>query len=133
MKNADKKFYTYLILTVDNKLYCGYTDDPEKRFEKHKAGLAAKYTRTHKPLKMVYIKEFDTKSEAMKEECRIKTLTRKQKEELCCLNCPKKIRDKEQSDVNEFLECHIVHIVKPFFRLHHFQASPQFSRKRRQR
>ena len=107
MKNADKKFYTYLILTVDNKLYCGYTDDPEKRFEKHKAGLAAKYTRAHKPLKMVYIKEFDTKSEAMKEECRIKTLTRKQKEELCCLNCPRKIRDKEQSDVNEFLECHI--------------------------
>ena len=27
--------------------------------------------------------------------------------------CPGKIRDKEQSCVNEFLECHIVHIVKP--------------------
>ena len=47
-----------------------------------KAGLAAKYTRAHKPLKMVYIKEFATKSEAMKEECRIKKLTRKQKEQL---------------------------------------------------
>ena len=83
----DKKFYTYIILTVDNKLYCGYTDDPEKRFEKHKAGLAAKYTRAHKPLKMVYIKEFATKSEAMKEECRIKHLTQKQKEELVCCSC----------------------------------------------
>ncbi len=41
-----------------------------------------KYTRAHKPLKMVYIKEFATKSEAMKEECRIKKLTRKQKEQL---------------------------------------------------
>ena len=29
-------------------------------------------------------------------------------------DCPKKIRDKEQNDVNEFLERHIVHIVKPF-------------------
>ncbi len=78
----DKKFYTYIILTVDNKLYCGYTDDIDKRFEKHKAGIAAKYTRAHKPLKMVYVKEFETKSEAMKEEYRIKHLTRKQKEEL---------------------------------------------------
>ncbi len=78
----DKKYYTYLILTVDNTLYCGYTDDPEKRFEKHKAGLAAKYTRAHKPLKMVYVKKFDTKSEALKEERRIKKLSRSQKEEL---------------------------------------------------
>ena len=78
----DKKYYTYLILTVDNTLYCGYTDDPEKRFEKHKAGLAAKYTRAHKPLKMVYVKEFDTKSEALKEERIIKKLSRSQKEEL---------------------------------------------------
>ena len=78
----DKKYYTYLIVTVDNTLYCGYTDDPEKRFEKHKAGLAAKYTRAHKPLKMVYVKEFDTKSEALKEERRIKKLSRSQKEEL---------------------------------------------------
>jgi len=78
----DKKHYTYLILTMDNTLYCGYTDKPEERFEKHKAGLAAKYTRAHKPLKMVYLKEFDTKSEAMKEEWRIKKLTRKQKEAL---------------------------------------------------
>ena len=78
----DKKYYTYLILTVDNTLYCGYTDDPEKRSEKHKAGLAAKYTRAHKPLKMVYVKEFDTKSEALKEERRIKKLSRSQKEEL---------------------------------------------------
>ena len=76
---ADKKFYTYIILTEDNTLYCGYTDDPQKRFEKHKEGTAAKYTRAHKPLKMVYLKEFETKSEAMKEEYRIKHLKRPQK------------------------------------------------------
>ena len=42
-----------------------------------------------------------------------------------CKNCLRKIRDKEQSDVNEFLECHIVHIVKPFFRLHHSSAEKE--------
>jgi len=78
----DKKHYTYLILTVDNTLYCGYTDKPEERFEKHKAGVAAKYTRAHKPLKMVYLRAFETKSEALKEECRIKKLTAVQKKEL---------------------------------------------------
>lgn len=78
----DKKHYTYLILTVDNTLYCGYTDKPEERFEKHRAGIAAKYTRAHKPLKMVFLKKFDTKSEALKEEYRIKKLTRVQKEKL---------------------------------------------------
>ena len=76
----DKKHYTYLILTVDNTLYCGYTDKPDERFEKHKAGIAAKYTRAHKPLKMVYLCEYSTKSEAMKEECRIKKLSRTEKE-----------------------------------------------------
>lgn len=60
-------------------MYCGYTDDPQKRFEKHKEGTAAKYTRAHKPLKIVYLKEFETKSEAMKEEYRIKHLKRPQK------------------------------------------------------
>ena len=74
------KYYTYIILTVDNTLYCGYTDDLKRRFEKHKAGTAAKYTRAHKPLKMVYAKEFETKSEAMKEEYRIKHLSKKEKE-----------------------------------------------------
>ena len=82
MTNIDKKFYTYLILTENNTLYCGYTDDPKSRFEKHKAGLAAKYTRANKPVKMVYLKEFATKSEALKEECRIKKLSRTQKEAL---------------------------------------------------
>ena len=82
MTNIDKNFYTYLILTENNTLYCGFTDDPKSRFEKHKAGLAAKYTRANKPVKMVYLKEFETKSEALKEECRIKKLSRTQKEAL---------------------------------------------------
>ncbi len=75
----DKKYYTYLLLTENNSFYCGYTDDVEKRFKAHLEGKGAKYTRAHKPIKIVYKKEFQTKSEAMKEEFRIKHLSHNEK------------------------------------------------------
>ncbi len=79
----DKKFYVYILLTENNTLYCGYTDDVQRRFELHKAGKGAKYTRANKPIKIVYTREFDTKSEAQKEEFRIKHLPKLKKLELC--------------------------------------------------
>ena len=78
-----EKFFVYILETERNTLYCGYTDNVEKRFLKHKSGKGGKYTRANKPVKIVYTKEFKTKSEALKEEYRIKhNLTRKQKLEL---------------------------------------------------
>lgn len=85
----NKKYYVYIILTVNNKLYCGYTDDVEKRYRLHKEGKGAKFTKANKPFKLVYTKEFNTKQEAQKEEYRIKQLTRKQKEKLINLPCDK--------------------------------------------
>lgn len=79
----DKKYYTYIILTKDNTLYCGYTDDVQKRFEAHLSGKGAKYTRAHKPEKIVYCACFDNKLEAQKEERRIKKMSRKEKLSLC--------------------------------------------------
>lgn len=81
----DKKYYTYIILTEKNAFYCGYTDDVKKRFQAHLEGKGAKYTRANKPVKLVYQKEFDTKSDAMKEEARIKKLTHQEKLKL--INC----------------------------------------------
>lgn len=78
----EKKYYTYILLIENNSLYCGYTDDVEKRFKAHLEGKGAKFTRAHKPVKIVYTKEFSTKSEAMKEEYRIKHLSHKEKLEL---------------------------------------------------
>lgn len=75
----DKKYFTYILLTEQNTLYCGYTDDVEKRFQAHLEGKGAKYTRSHKPIKIIYQKEFETKSDAMKEERRIKKLSRFEK------------------------------------------------------
>ena len=78
----EKRHFVYILLTVRDTLYCGYTDDVEKRFKAHMEGKGAKYTRANKPLKLVYVKEFPTKSEALKEEIRIKNLTREQKFQL---------------------------------------------------
>lgn len=82
----DKNYYVYIILTVNNKLYCGYTDDVEKRYKLHKEGKGAKFTRANKPLKLVYVAKFETKQEAQKEEYRIKHLSRKEKEKI--INLP---------------------------------------------
>ena len=68
-----------MLLIENGAFYCGYTDDLEKRFKAHMEGKGAKYTRANKPLKIVFSKEFGTKSEAMKEEIRIKKLSHKEK------------------------------------------------------
>lgn len=78
----DKKYFVYILLTQKGTLYCGYSNNVEKRFIEHYTGKGAKYTKSHKPIRIVYTKSFKTKSEAMKEEYRIKRLTKKQKLEL---------------------------------------------------
>lgn len=79
----NKKHFVYMLLTERNTLYCGYTDNVEKRFIEHYLGKGAKYTKAFKPVRVVYAKEFSTKSEALKEEYRIKhKLTHSKKMEL---------------------------------------------------
>jgi len=78
-------YYVYLLQTENNTLYCGIAKDVEKRFEQHLKGSkcgGAKYTSANKPIKIVYKKAFETMSEAMKEEKRIKKLPRAKKIEL---------------------------------------------------
>lgn len=79
------KYYVYLLLTCRNTLYCGIAQDVEKRYKEHLLGTkkgGAKYTNANKPVKIVYKKAFDTKSQALKEEIRIKKLSRKEKDKL---------------------------------------------------
>ena len=78
----EKKNYTYLVECADGTLYCGWTNDLEKRMAAHNEGKGAKYTKPRLPVKLVYYEEFETKEEAMKREYSIKQLTRKQKEKL---------------------------------------------------
>lgn len=74
--------YTYLLRCGDGTLYCGWTNDLEKRLAAHNAGQGAKYTKSRLPVELVYFETFDTKEEAMRREFRIKRLTRSEKQKL---------------------------------------------------
>ena len=74
--------YTYILKCADDTLYCGWTNDLEKRLAAHNAGTAAKYTRTRRPVELVYYEEFETKQEAMSREFHIKRMSRLEKLEL---------------------------------------------------
>lgn len=68
--------YTYIVRCKDNSLYCGWTNNLEKRIESHNAGTGAKYTKSRRPVELVYFESFDSKEEAMSREYAIKQLTR---------------------------------------------------------
>lgn len=74
--------YTYILSCSDGSLYTGWTNNLEKRLKAHNDGKGAKYTKTRRPVTLVYYENFDTKQEAMKREYAIKQLSRKAKIEL---------------------------------------------------
>lgn len=66
----------------DGSFYTGWTVDPLRREKQHNAGQGAKYTRLHRPVKLVYIEEQADRSTAMKRELAIKRLNHEQKRKL---------------------------------------------------
>lgn len=74
--------YTYIVKCSDGTFYTGWTTCLERRISEHNRGTGAKYTRSRRPVELIYYESFDTKQEAMGREAAIKKLTRKQKQEL---------------------------------------------------
>lgn len=72
-------WFVYVLLCKDNSLYTGSTNNLEKRFLDHKNGKGGHYTRSHKPIKMIYSEQLPTQSEALKRERQIKSWSREQK------------------------------------------------------
>jgi putative endonuclease len=68
-----------MLLCNNDSYYTGYTTDVERRFKEHQSGNGAKYTRSFRPLRIVYTKAFETRSEAMKHEAALKKLKHHQK------------------------------------------------------
>lgn len=68
---------------ADNTLYCGITNDLEKRIAAHNAGEGAKYTRGRTPVRLVYSEQCADKSAALKREREVKALSRPEKLALC--------------------------------------------------
>ena len=69
----------YILRCCDGTLYTGWTTDLEHRLAAHNDGTGAKYTRSRRPVELVYHEEFDSKGTALKREAAIKRLSRKEK------------------------------------------------------
>jgi putative endonuclease len=76
MKN---KWYVYIVECSDGSLYTGITNNLLKRIETHNKGKGAKYTRVRLPVILKKSWEVENRSEASKEEYRIKKLKRTDK------------------------------------------------------
>ncbi len=72
----------YLLRCADGTLYCGWSTDPERRLRQHRAGTASRYTRSRLPVELAWTARFDTRSDAMREEARIKRLPAAEKRRL---------------------------------------------------
>jgi len=78
----DKTWYVYMIRCKGDKLYTGITTDISRRFAEHQVGKGAKFLRGKAPLELVYQQTIGSHSDALKEELRIKSLSKRDKEKL---------------------------------------------------
>ena len=72
-------YYTYMLKSISRgvkKTYVGYTNNVNKRLEKHNSNKGAKYTRNRRPVNLVYLEKNHDKSTASKREIFIKKLSR---------------------------------------------------------
>lgn len=77
--------FVYILRCADGTLYTGIAKDLEQRLERHRRGKASKYTRCRLPVTLAWRRRVMSWSRALKEEHRIKSLTRAKKEELLAL------------------------------------------------
>ena len=75
--NKLSKWKLYVLKCVDGTLYTGITTDVTRRLHEHNSTKkGAKYTRSRRPVKLVYTKSFDNRSLVCKAEARFKKLNR---------------------------------------------------------
>ncbi len=72
-------YFVYLIECADKSIYTGVTTDVARRFEEHKSGKGAHYTRARKPVRILYSEPQPDRSSAQKREALIKSWSRAQK------------------------------------------------------
>ncbi|MDD5163446.1 MAG: GIY-YIG nuclease family protein [Candidatus ainarchaeum sp.] len=75
-------FFVYLLRCKDCSFYCGWTNNLEKRINAHNAGTASKYTKSRRPVHLVYVEKTKNLSSALRREFQIKKLSHNQKENL---------------------------------------------------
>lgn len=72
-------WYLYLLECEDGSLYTGITTDVTRRFDEHRYGKGARYTRSHPPRRLLASVPIGSRSEALKAEWGLKALPRTEK------------------------------------------------------
>jgi len=74
----------YILRCSDNSLYTGIARDLNRRLNEHNHNdrLAAAYTRSRRPVKLVYQETYSDRASASKREANIKKMKKGEKEKL---------------------------------------------------
>ena len=82
-------WYVYLALCGDGTYYTGIAKDLSKRIDEHNnsESRGARYTRSRRPVKLVYCEKTESRSKAMARETEIKKMGRKRKKLLADAGC----------------------------------------------
>jgi predicted GIY-YIG superfamily endonuclease len=75
-------FYVYILRCADGSYYAGHTDNLEERRAAHEGGAISRYTRSRRPVKLVFQEDFPSREEAFWRERQIKGWTRRKKQAL---------------------------------------------------
>ena len=94
--------FVYMLRCAGNRIYTGYAVDVEARFEQHKSGKGAKFTKAFPPECILRKFELPSHEQALRLEARIKMLDREQKENLAAGD--KELESKLLSSLGETLE-----------------------------
>mgnify|MGYP005850913891 CR=1 FL=1 len=80
--------FCYILECADGTFYTGWSTDPDRREKQHNRGAGARYTRSRRPVHLVYIEPQPDRAAAQKRERRLKRLSHQQKSELARLQPP---------------------------------------------
>lgn len=80
MRRSDAApWQVYILRCADGSLYTGITTDLDRRLTEHNAGRASKYTRTRRPVELVWFESAADRGAASRREAAIKKLPRRDK------------------------------------------------------
>lgn len=82
MDTNEHGWWVYMLQCADGTLYTGMAADVDRRAEAHNRGQGAKYTRSRRPVLVVYREPCDSRGQALRREAAIKKLTRAEKLQL---------------------------------------------------
>jgi len=84
-----KEYHVYILRCADDSLYTGVTSNLEIRISEHNLGVKPGYTKSRRPVKLIYNQSFQQIEDAIQAEKQIKGWSRKKKLALSENNIPK--------------------------------------------